>query len=490
MIYSKYQEAIFQWIRNQNDGLLHEQNLVIEATAGSGKTTTLVENCKYIAVNQKTILVSFSRAIADVLATKIPRHVESNTLNAHGWRICRDNVRGVILDKFKDVNIFKQYVEEKDWYKWKSLVAKLVSLMKNNLVTPFNGNMINVLNQIRDQHALDFPDKIKNFYEIVEKVYIESVNQKDIMSFDDQKYMPIYCNWSFPQYNWVMVDEAQDLSLMEVEFINRMGEKKVFVGDRYQSIYLFKGSDSDAMDNIVKRFEAKELPLSICYRCPTAVINEAKGVNQTIEHPEVNSNGEGLVETINKNKYEVVVQEGDFVLCRTTAPLIKYCLRMLSLKKRAYVKGREIGEGLIKLIDTVCNGSINMRMEEFQTKLDTYFSERLAHLNNLNREDQATLLEDQVEGLKALMVECVDVNALKYLINEIIVDRGIGICFMTLHKSKGLENPNVFIIRRDLIPHKLAKTEAQLKQENNLLFIGITRSQQTLRYVTKDVGEK
>ncbi len=493
MIYSKYQEAIFNWIKEVNKGpLLYKgkKHLIVEAAPGSGKTTTAIEACKYIPAQCKTILVSFSRLIADNLALKVPRHIESNTLNAHGWGICRNNVRSVKLDKYKDVNIYKNYVDQQDWYKTKALVQRLVGLLKNNLI---EDNIIENMLSIAGQHGLELPVKIKEWNDIFEKVYKESINTINSMSFDDQKYMPIINNWEFREYNWVLCDEIQDLSLLDVAIIEKMlgnSGHLIGVGDTNQSIYLFRGSTTNAMKQIENKFNAETKPLSICYRCPTAVINEAMSIcPKGIEHPEVNANGEGIVETVNKNKYEELVKEGDFVLCRTVAPLIKYCLYMLSLKRRAFVKGKEIGEGLIKLIDTIDEGH-NLDIRLFEEKLNVYYQEKLDQLQKLNREDAVILLEDQVESIKALTPNCGNVISLKQLINTIIVDGGDGICFMTLHKSKGLENSNIFIIRRDLIPHPKAKTDDQLIQENNLLFIGITRSQQTLRYVMKDKGER
>lgn len=495
MNYSKYQQAIFQFIKNVDKGpLLYDgpQHGVVNAGPGSGKTTTIIESCKYIPSQSKTIVVSFSKAIADNLATKVPKYVESRTLNAFGWSICRENIKYKLPtpSDWKSYNILKEFVDEKDLKKCSYAVKQLTGLCKNNFIV---SNIYNQVQEIIKRNAIELPEKVDNFFDLFTEVYIKNINQLEALDWDDQKFQPIYREWSIRNYDWVMVDEAQDLSPLDSMLIEKMIGNQghgIFVGDSKQAIYMFRGASSNALSSIVTRFQAKELPLSICYRCPTKVINAAQEIYNDIEHPEINSNGEGIVETIRKDIYEKQVQEGDFVLCRTTAPLIKYCLRMLALHKPAYVKGREIGEGLIKLIEKIMDDKVNMQIDEFNEKLDVYCIEQFERLGKLNKEAAIILLEDQQESLKALMPTCKDVGDLYNLIKRIIVDVGKGICFMTMHKSKGLETKNVYIIRRDLVPHKRAATEEQLTQENNLIFIAITRSQRCLYYVLKDKDER
>ena len=53
----------------------------------------------------------------------------------------------------------------------------------------------------------------------------------------------------------------------------------------------------------------------------------------------------------------------------------------------------------------------------------------------------------------------------------------------TVHRAKGLEADNVFILRPDLMPHPMAKQAWEIQQEQNCMYVAITRAKKTLTYV-------
>ena len=77
---SKYQEAIFEFIRNS------QGNLVIEASAGSGKTTVLVNILRLLDAKTKKLFCAFNTDIVKELKkkTKGIENVDVRTMHSLG----------------------------------------------------------------------------------------------------------------------------------------------------------------------------------------------------------------------------------------------------------------------------------------------------------------------------------------------------------------------------------------------------------------------
>ena len=61
-----------------------------------------------------------------------------------------------------------------------------------------------------------------------------------------------------------------------------------------------------------------------------------------------------------------------------------------------------------------------------------------------------------------------------------------GIELSTIHRAKGLEADNVFIICPSLIPSKLAKLPWQVEEEKHLQYVMCTRPKNTLNFVSEN----
>lgn len=79
--WSKYQAAIFNFIT------VGKGNAVVEAVAGSGKSTTIVEAVKRIPSNKSVLVLAFNRTVRDELKEKFEgfTNVTVRTLTGHGW---------------------------------------------------------------------------------------------------------------------------------------------------------------------------------------------------------------------------------------------------------------------------------------------------------------------------------------------------------------------------------------------------------------------
>jgi superfamily I DNA/RNA helicase len=496
---SPQQEKVFEWAI-QGSG-----NAFIEATAGSGKTTTLTQLCAKVVPlfrlpYQKIAFIAYNKKIADEIATKILKfdaengsnirtRVDSGTFHSFGLRMWKQVYPSVkIDDRLKWDTILTEVPPE-----WHAFVKQLVSLAKQRAIGHFQQfDDLLAWNDIVDHFALeelleDSSHK-ERAIDSAKSVLLESIKISSyLIDFDDMIYMPVLKNVKAWTYAWVFVDEAQDTNPARRALAKKLTDPRfsraVFVGDRHQAIYGFTGADSDAVDQIVKDFRCSLLPLTVSYRCPTSVV---KAANRYV--PEISSAAgapEGSVKTIEAKDFDLVdLQPGrDAILCRKTAPLIMLAFKLIRRKIGCYVEGRDIGQGLIQMTK---KWKVKYTYA-FLEKLDSWSKKQIEKLKAAKQDRAIELLNDRIDCLKFLAEGTSNLYEIQTKINEIFKDDGDRaqlVTLSTVHKAKGREWPNVYIYGKNLwMPLSMAKQAWELTQEYNLIYVAITRAQDNLVYV-------
>lgn len=479
---SKYQQSIYNHIENDR------HSLVVEAVAGSGKSTTLEGATKCIPLGSKTAMFAFNRDIVSALKTRIKDpSIQVSTINSFGWGICRQNQRSVQLQPDRTAELLMNHFNLDDpkdrslFYSWKYPTIQLVSLLKANCV--FESVQESKIIEIADQYGIDIPEH-KDFISIFNDVWDASRSCAfGIMDFSDQIYQPLRQGWPIPKFDVALVDELQDLNPAQQQLMLGASRRFIGVGDSRQAIYAFAGADASSMANMIQRTGAQTLPLSVCYRCPIAVVELAQKIVPQIEwSPNAIA---GRVSSLKMGQFRSLAASGDFVLCRVTADLVSECLKMIREGKKAMVKGRNIGDQLIVIINKLSIGNQESTANLY-TAICKYHVDQLEKLSRARREQAIETLNDTVETIKVLLESETTVADVKQRINTIFSDKVSGIMFSTIHKAKGLESKRVFILRPDLLPHPNAKTPVAKEQEQNLEYVAITRSMNELYFVPKE----
>lgn len=511
---SKYQQAIFDWVVNGSG------NGVVQAVAGSGKTTTLREAAKLIPNRIK--VVCFNKAVAEELQKKMPHNVECATLNSvgHGAWV-RHLPRGprIELDKDKCRRIFSWLQKERRELPRTLMpgkVCKLVGLAKSEGLVPEGAEaeklgMVGLVpdtveewDRIMDHYGVDCDDRtpaalLVDAARRVLRVSIAWANK--IIDFNDQLYMSALTEGVvFPKYPWVFVDEVQDVSSLQREMVIRMveaGGRLLAVGDRAQAIYGFRGADARAMDKIVEVTKAKEMPLSICYRCPTRVIAEAKKLVAHIEARE--GAEEGSVETINPRDFDAktMIAAGHLVICRNRAPVITLAYRLLRVGHKVRILGRG-NTALIELVDRVANPARGPKIEDiddFEAALRAHTNKEIAKArkkaDEIAEESAVDRHETIVQIIRGSKSETVDelIGHMQELFDETAPMEDRVLCG-TIHSVKGLEADHVWLLNPELLPSGSAKRDWEMEQERNLEYVAITRARVSLRYVSLSDGDE
>lgn len=276
----------------------------------------------------------------------------------------------------------------------------------------------------------------------------------------------------------------------------------IVVGDRKQSIYGFRGADITAMPNLQKMLEGrpngcKVFPLSVCRRSPKSHIRLAQAIVPDIKWCIKERDGieapEGEIYQISLEQAVEMMREGDMGIARVNRVLVPVAYQCIKLKKKVIIRGKDIGKGLIALIKKlkptgVANLLFKIEQYESQEMKKLAEAEGLADgpdvAKRLSRKSQIKLdnLLDKTGCIAAL---CDGMNNLSEVIANIeeifsdFDDTGKpkdAIVLGTVHRTKGLEAFNIFMIDPENFPHPMATKEWEVEQERNLAYIGVTRA--------------
>jgi superfamily I DNA/RNA helicase len=488
---SIYQKAIYDAV---DEGKV---NIAISAVAGSGKTTTLIGIAERLTEVQRNraVFCAFSKAIQMELEKRLPRGLQCKTIHALGMRGLADH-----LD-----------VDNKNWlndYKYKDIVDSVVGAADlpealSDTVTPLILDAVRyaqcTLTDPKDGDAFhdmcshfEIDDTWSRLAEMTAEVLRLGIKQAEhVISFSDMVWLPVVLNIPLKKYEFVMVDECQDLSNVQRALIRKImkpGGRLIAVGDPHQAIFGFAGAGVDSFERVVETFNCKELPLSVCYRCPESHVRLAQNLVPHIEHRE--GAPEGEVKTIGyPAMFETVSSTArDMVLCRTNAPLIEAAFTFIGKGIPAIVKGRDIMAQILNLAKSALKLS-GATWAEIDHYLGLYVERQIKSLKKKkNTEMQIAALQDRAEALRIILhrVRTTDqrissVGGLsKYLDRIYSEDTNGAVTLCSIHKAKGLEADNVFILGPEKIPHPMATTQWAAAQEGNLHYVALTRAKKSL----------
>jgi DNA helicase-2/ATP-dependent DNA helicase PcrA len=475
---SKYQQALFDEITNTNN------NILVSAVAGSGKTTSIVESLKLIPKTKDVIFLAFNKSIVNELTERVPKHVEVSTIHSFGCKtlfrhygkisISEDKLYSLAIKMSKDWNIPKS----ENLFAYCYRVRQLCDIMRQTLCTENEDEIF----QLSLRYNIDVMyNEIEHAIKVVEK----SNKNLESIDFVDMIYQLARKNLKTKRYDYVFIDEVQDLNRAQQQIVKKLikpNGRFIGVGDQFQSIYGFAGADFESFYRMKHLMpNTVELPLSVCYRCGIDIVKKAQSIIPHIEYNPLQK--QGLVKLDGKFSD---IQVGDWVLCRNTKPLIMAFIQLLRDGKKANIKGREIGKGLVNLIQKTNKKDIKSLIK--QLKVDRVrIKEKLLNkgVKNVNEHEKVIIFTEKIEII-SILSDTVggSVDKLIKYINTIFLDDDMpGVVLSTIHKSKGMEAKRVFIICAELLPSKYAKQPHEIAQEKNLEYVMITRAKEELIYI-------
>lgn len=477
IVWSPYQQAVYDAVENSRE------SLIVEAVAGSGKTATLVECARRLSDWDNCAAVCFNTRIKDELIKRLPAFCPALTLNALGFRAWKAFTgKSVEVDAHKVSQIIRELADDQN-LDFRKGVKRLVDLAKMAGIAPEADGIVPLRQDtdaewegLIDEYNVSFGwgDKVSRAIDLGRKVLKESISRSSrIIDFNDQLYLPVIFNADFPKYDILFVDEAQDVSEIQRVMIERSVTAKgrvIAFGDGSQALYHFRGAGQNSLPKLKERFGARSLPLSISYRCSKAVIRKAQQFVPGIEA------WEGAVEgKVDENA--VWTPESfittDVILCRNNAPLVKLAFQLLRAGKACKVLGRDIGSGLIGLVQRWKVSTVR----ELAERLNTYLANEIKKVQD--RPDQVSALIDRVDTLRVFLENAATPDDFIRKIESLFSDEtGQYLTLSTVHKFKGSEAPRVWLLNPELIGQR-----GWDQAEKNIMYVACTRSKIDLFFI-------
>lgn len=537
-----------------------DEHLVVNAVAGSGKTTTIVwllattweEFRRELGRDPNIVFSCFNVTIRDELATRVPPGTARvATLNSLGHRVVARFLKGngveATLNEDSDPKAWRHVrrlfpgsdrqlrmalggalPHAKDLEGWKAVLARLSGLKVNDeLGTEHlkrirtacdrflerNARIQKPLKRLVDLHRSTLSD---DYAALVSRYSIDDVGKDaktifagvplvlgsmedealdvGVIDYDDQLWLPHHWNLEPQPQDLVAVDEAQDVNAAQFDLLRKMAKRGrlALIGDTAQAIYGFRGAGIGMIQKMQAALDETDrgvssIPLSVCYRCPLTVLELVRRRGHVTEiEPRP---GAELGQIREEDPYEEWWKGCDpnaLVLCRTNAPLAVEYFRLVKAGIRATIRGR--GEGgiydqLVSLIDRFAppTGDLAMLIRNVRE----YEEMESPKLTAAGDEQKLERLRDLVELVKILSEDMSNVRDLKSRISKAFVHddkQEPGVVLSTVHKAKGLEAGQVYILVPGLIPWPYAKGWEQ-EQELNLEYVAYTRAMKELIFV-------
>lgn len=492
---SPYQQAVFDFIAREKG------SAIVRAVAGSGKTTTILHALEFVPDGASVLMLAFNAAIAKELQTRIVAkgkelgralaNVEGKTFHSLGYGAVMKRLgRGMDVDANKMRKVARETLGLVDERLYSDFACRLVSLAKGQGIGALEPDLPEAWYALVSHHDLYLDSVDADLDRAVEiaRALLQSSNEyaeRGTLDFDDQLYLPLLWRSKLRERDFVFIDEAQDTNPARralAKLALRPGGRLIAVGDPMQAIYGFTGASHDAMDLIAAEFDTRELPLSVSYRCARSIVTLAQNLVPYLEPSETAP--EGAVSRLPLEQGLKALSQHDAVLCRQTAPLVGLAFKLIAKGRGCAILGREIGKGLINLIEKQRADSI----ESLLDKLATYREREIARFTAKGEEQKAEGVADRCDCIETVIHNLPEdartIGGLVRRIESLFTDSNGVLTLSTVHKAKGREWQTVALLEPELMPSKWARQSWQVAQEHNLMYVAYTRAKEHLIFLT------
>lgn len=452
------------------------QNMVIEAGAGTGKTSTL--RLLGESTDKKGLFVAYNKSVQTDAEASFPANVHCRTAHslAYGGMMNKVENGKAIMEKLRNT----QRVTSREvvavlgipsagfqissdhkleaWIIARSAMEAVASFCNsaNDEITVYN---IKKIENVKDHAAY-----ARYVLSYAQKAWADLQDPHGKLKFSHGHYLKIWALTN-PRLNFdfIMLDEAQDANPVIAKIVeSQTHAQQIMVGDRCQAIYGWNGA-IDAMTNFSTE---RRLMLTQSFRFGDAVAEVANRFLAALEAP-LRLTGTDSIDS----KVESLT-DPDVILCRTNAAVIQYAMEYQEQGKRVAIVG---GTGAI---ESFVRGAEALMSGKKSSHSDLVAFKNWGEVIEYSESDEGRDLRIMVKliqtyGVEAIMDVCI----------TSVDEKDADLIVSTAHKAKGREWNGVRIGSDFKAPEEEQKLS---DAEMMLLYVAVTRARLTLDYTAID----
>ncbi len=488
MILTKEQEEIIN-----SDKL----SFKINAVAGSGKTTTLLEYAKRNS-HLKILYLAYNKSLQTSLQDKLKEynlpfmHISTihslayNKIEAYNYNLAHDLKNQVIENV---ITKHELTVNQKAYYtipEYVALIKDLVNFYCNSSLIALDSKLIESYKKQSELGAKILELINKNETRVIEhlKTILSAMKNKIIDATHDFYLKMFYLNKKVSAnlpYDLILVDEAQDISDVMIGIVENQSCRRIYVGDSFQQIYTFRFAT-----NALNKIDLPSYDLTQSFRFGD---NFAKVLQNNLNSLyEINSSKSlkisGLEKTTLIGKNHIDFNKPFCVIARSTFGLIQQLVYFIHDKKKVYFEG---GYNSYSFMNQTVYSIFYLK----QKKNDKITIDEIKDFDTINELEQFakdTKNQDYLNIIKFINTYGDNIFEINKKIKEFLVtDKNqADIIFTTTHKSKGLEYEQVimaddFISKKEITNTKNKLSYLRVNEELNIYYVAATRAKNAIQ---------
>lgn len=467
------------------DEALLGEDMIIEAGAGAGKTSTL-RLVSEALIPKKGIYFAYNKAIATDAQSSFPPNVKASTAHslAYAAVITQDRRNGSAWrERLKSPRMPSRVLAQRLGTKplkvsaektlSESQVARLAWEMVNRFcrsadeaVAPWHLPFVEGI----DHEVLDELKDVVCTY--ADKIWADLSVPSGELKFDHDHYLKLW-GLSHPRLSgqFIMLDEAQDANPVIAQIVEEQTQmQRILVGDACQAIYGWRG----AVDAMAK-FTGKRLYLSQSFRFGQPIADEANKWLRFLESP-LQLTGFDQLTSVLGSVPNPVKADGDGVvqdvvpitiLCRTNGGAMD---EVISAAKNG-LQAALVGGG--DAIERLCWASKDLMNGKRTEHPDLFMFESWAEVREYAEAEEGGDLKIFIK-----MVDRLGISAILTAVRALVSEQEADVIVSTAHKAKGREWNNVRVSSDFREPKEVG--EYPTREEAMLAYVTVTRAKRIL----------